>query len=193
MKQRTAGLISSLVVLGGFGSRVYADANDATAASAAGAVDGFRLRHGIAFSLGQEYGSGPSSGLSGTLGGVDWRLGGQIDNRLAVYLDTHLSFGNAHIGASSGITGDFALAAMGEYTLANQYAFAAGFGYGVLNNPSGPLGQIRAAWYPFATTAVDSPRRKGLMVGFDARFYFADGMTIGTVTQLSLSVGYEKY
>jgi hypothetical protein len=156
-------------------------------------MDGFRLRHGVAFSAGDEIGSGPSSGLSGALYGVDWRIGGQINNDYAVYLDTHLSFGTAHIGATSGYTGNFAVAAMFERTIMNQFFVAAGGGYGVLNNPSGPLGQLRAGWYPLISASDTHARRKGLVVGVDARFYFADAMTIGTVTQLSASIGYEAF
>jgi hypothetical protein len=151
------------------------------------------MRHGIGFSLGEEFGSGPSDGLSGSLYGMDWRLGAQINNALALYVDTHLSFGTAHIGAASGVTGNFAVAAMGEYTILNKVAIGAGGGYGILNNPSGPLAQARVAWYPLSSASTTSARRKGLMVGFDARFYFADAMQVGTVRQFALSIGYEKY
>ena len=155
--------------------------------------DGFRMRHGVAFSFGDEIGSGPSSGLSGALGGVDWRIGAQINNNYAVYVDTHLSFGTAHIGAASGVTGNFAVAAMFERSLFDRFFVAGGGGYGVLNNPSGPLGQLRAGWYPLMSASDTKARRKGLMLGVDARWYFADAMTIGTVTQVSVSAGYEAF
>jgi hypothetical protein len=154
--------------------------------------DGFRMRHGVAASFGEELGSGPSSGLSGFLGGVDWRIGAQINNLYAVYVDTHLSFGTAKIGAQSGVTGNFASALMAERTLADKFFVGAGGGYGVLNNPSGPLAQVRAGWYPAMSSSETAARRRGLVLGADVRAYFA-GPGIGTVTQLSVSLGYEKY
>lgn len=154
--------------------------------------DGLRLRHGISLSGGEEVGSGPSSGLSGSLYGLDWRIGVQINNLYAVYAQTHLSFGTAHIGGASGVTGDFAEALMAERTLADKFFVAAGGGYGVLNNPSGPLAQIRGGMYPMMTSSDTAARRKGLMIGVDARAYFA-GAEVGTVTQIMLSVGYEKF
>src|SRR5690242_8121456 len=59
-------------------------------ASPAEPRDGMRMRHGISVTIGEEYGSGPSSGLSGSLAGVDWRIGEQINNDYAVYVETHL-------------------------------------------------------------------------------------------------------
>lgn len=154
--------------------------------------DQLRFRHGFAFNLGEEIGSGPSSGLTGVLGGIDWRLGAQINNQYAVYLDNHLSFGTAHIGKASGVTGNLCETVMVERTFADHYAIAAGAGYGVLNNPSGPAAHARAVWYPFVHASGANGRRRGLMVGADLRAYFA-GDAIGTVTQVSLALGYEKF
>jgi hypothetical protein len=154
-------------------------------------LDGMRIRNGISLSFGEAFGSGPSSGLTETLTGADWRIGAQVNNLYAVYLATHLSFGSASFGGTSGTTGNFAAALMGERMI-DKFAAGAGVGYGVLNNPSGPLAQIHAAWYPMMSTSVTEARRRGLMVGVDARWYFA-GDQIGTVTQLSVGVGYEKF
>ena len=152
---------------------------------------GATLRTGFSLSLGQEFGSGPSMGLSGQLYGVDWRIGAKINDALAVYLDTHLSFGTAKIGAASGVTSDFASAVIAEYTLPVRLFFGGGAGYGVLNNPSGPLVQLRAGYYPFAHSSPDKARR--LNVALDTRFYFADASTVGRVTQVSLSIGYDRF
>ena len=146
-----------------------------------------RLRNGFSASIGEETGSGPSSGLSGQLYGVDWRIGAHLPGAFSVYTDTHLSLGTAKIGAASGYTGNFALALMGEYELPARTFVAAGAGYGVLNNPSGPLAQARAGWYPFEH---DATRGRRLDVALDARFYFA-GDQIGTVSQISLTFGYD--
>jgi hypothetical protein len=150
---------------------------------------GTHLRNGFSFSAGEEFGSGPSSGLAGQLYGIDWRMGAKLAGPYSVYADTHLSFGTAHIGAASGVTGNFAIALMGERELPARTFVAAGGGYGVLNNPSGPLAQVRAGWYPMEHD--DSVGRR-LNVALDARFYFA-GDQIGTVSQIALTLGYDRF
>ncbi|HWU89412.1 MAG TPA: hypothetical protein VN253_19260 [Kofleriaceae bacterium] len=151
---------------------------------------GMTLRNGFSLSVGEELGSGPSSGLSGQLYGVDWRIGAKIGDSIAAYLDTHLSFGTAKIGAASGVTGNFATAVVGEYTLPQRFFVGGGVGYGVLNNPSGPLVQARVGWYPLKNASEGKARR--LNVAFDARWYLP-GDTIGTVTHLALSLGYDRF
>lgn len=151
---------------------------------------GMRLRNGFSLSAGQEYGSGPSSGLSGSLFGGDWRIGAQIDDLHAVYLHTHLSFGTAHIGAASGYTSNFAAAIIAERQLPMRTFVGAGGGWGVLNNPDGPLGQIRVGWFPFEQSKAEKARR--LNVALDGRWYFA-GDQIGTVTQIALTLGYDRF
>lgn len=148
------------------------------------------LRNGFSLSVGEEFGSGPSEGLSGQLYGVDWRIGAQVNQAIGVYLHSHLSLGTAHIGAASGLTGNFATALVGEYTLPMRVFVGAGAGYGVLNNPSGPLAEARVGYYPFAKTSEGKARR--LNVAFDARWYFA-GDNVGTVTHLALSLGYDRF
>ena len=153
-------------------------------------TSGPHLRNGFSFSAGEEFGSGPSSGLSGTLLGGDWRIGAQINELYGVYVDSHLSFGTAHIGAASGVTGNLAIALMGERSLPGRTFIAAGGGYGVLNNPSGPLAQARIGWYPMAHDDGAVGRR--LNIALDARWYFA-GDQIGTVTQVALTLGYDRF
>lgn len=152
--------------------------------------DGTRLRNGFSLSASEELGSGPSSGLSGQLFGLDWRIGAHINDDYAVYLQTHLSFGNAHIGAASGVTADFATAVMAERSLPERFFVAGGGGYGVLNNPSGPLAQTRIGWYPMESAAGIVARR--LNVALDARWYFA-GDQVGTVTQIAATIGYDRF
>lgn len=153
-------------------------------------VSGTRLRNGFSLSVGQEMGSGPSESLSGQLYGVDWRIGAAINDKIAVYADTHLSLGTASVGGSSGTTGNFAAALIGEYTLPMRVFVGGGAGYGVLNNPSGPLAQARVGWYPFEKTSEGKARR--LNVALDARFYFP-GEEIGTVSHYALSLGYDRF
>jgi hypothetical protein len=151
---------------------------------------GPRFRNGFSASVGEEVGSGPSAGLTGQLYGMDWRIGAQLIQALGLYLDTHVSFGTAHIGAVSGLTGDLAVALLAEYTIARTVFVAGGGGYGVLNNPSGPLAQVRVGVYPMPFGGPGKQRHLDLAV--DARLYFA-GDQIGTVTQVALTLGYDRF
>jgi len=150
---------------------------------------GTHVRNGFSFSAGEELGSGPSSGLTGQLYGVDWRIGAKLAGPYSVYADTHLSLGTAKIGATSGYTGNFAFAVLGERELPARTFVAAGGGYGVLNNPSGMLAQVRGGWYPMDHDATIGRR---LNIALDARFYFA-GDQIGTVSQISVTLGYDRF
>jgi hypothetical protein len=162
--------------------------------SAAGAAradtDTTELRNGFSASLGEEVGSGPSSGLTGQLYGVDWRIGAKISEQVALYADTYLAFGTAKIGSASGLTGNFAAALLGEYTLPQRIFIAGGGGFGILNNPSGPLAEVRAGWYPLKHSGTSKEMR--LNVALDGRFYFAGDM-VGTVSQISLTLGYDRF
>lgn len=151
---------------------------------------GMRLRNGFSLSAGQERGSGPSDGFSANLFGGDWRIGVQIDDLHAVYLQTHLSFGDGEIGGASGATGNFAAALMGERMLPARIFVAGGGGYGVLNNPDGLLAQLRVGWYPFEQKSETKVRR--LNIALDARWYFP-GDHIGTVTHVAATIGYDRF
>ena len=150
---------------------------------------GTHLRNGFSASLGEELGSGPSSGLTGQLYGVDWRIGAKLAGPWSVYADTHLSLGTAKIGSTSGYTGNFAFAMMGERELPSRTFVAAGGGYGVLNNPSGLLAQVRGG---INLGGDDMTVSRRWNVALDARFYFA-GDQIGTVSQISLTLGYDRF
>jgi hypothetical protein len=153
------------------------------------AEPGTHLRNGFSISLGEEVGSGPSSGLTGQLYGVDWRIGAKLAGPYSVYADTHLSLGTAKIGGTGGATGNFAFAVLAERELPARTFVAAGGGYGVLNNPSGMLAQVRGGWYPMDNGTAVSRR---LNLALDARFYFA-GDAIGTVSQISVTLGYDRF
>jgi hypothetical protein len=60
----------------------------------------------------------------------------------------------------------------------------------VLNNPDGPLGQIRVGWFPFEQSKTEKARR--LNVALDGRWYFA-GDQVGTVTHIALTLGYDRF
>ena len=142
--------------------------------AAEGEKDGMRFRGGIAATAGPVLGSD----FSGFLGGVDGHLGMQINHLIGVYAVPHLSFGSITAGAASGITGFFSGTVVADATLADRIFVGGGAGYGVLNNPSGPVVHLRAGGYPLMGRGEDGVRRKGLMLGVDLRVYFVEGLTV---------------
>jgi hypothetical protein len=158
---------------------------------------GIRIRNGFSanagFYKGTETIGATETDFSATLYGIDWRIGLKISPSLALYLDSHLSFGSVSAGSQDGLTGNFASAVIGEYTLPQRIFIGAGAGFGVLNNPSGPLVQVRAGWYPLAKS-FDGPPIRRLNFAIDLRMYFADQNGARyDVTQVSLSVGYDRF
>ncbi|MBW1809873.1 MAG: hypothetical protein JRJ87_16880 [Deltaproteobacteria bacterium] len=154
------------------------------------AQDGARFRWGISLGGGLE----KVSVFSGPMGGVDCRLGVQLNDMWAVYAQSHLSVGQLSTGEGSlglaGFTGTFGAAALGEVTLIDRFFAAAGVGYGVLNNPSGFMVQARLGGYPLMGRGGDGGRRKGLMLGVDFRTIFVEGYTAILVFGM---IGYEAF
>lgn len=153
------------------------------------------LRNGFSLSVGEEFGTTTDAAkrsFSGQLYGLDWRIGWRVNTPISVYLHSHLSFGTVgpDQGSGGGVTGNFAAAVAGEYMLPMRVFVGAGGGYGVLNNPNGPLLEARAGYYPFKTEAAGKARR--LNVAVDARWYMV-GDPYGTVTQISVSLGYDRF
>jgi hypothetical protein len=147
------------------------------------------LRNGFSLSAGYE--SGGDRDLTATLIGVDWRIGWRVNKAIAVHLHSHMSFGSGKEGnGASGFTGNFASALIAEYTLPMRVFVGGGGGWGVLNNPNGPLAQVRAGYYPFKLESAGKKRH--LNVAFDLRLYFAD-QGYGTVPHYAISIGYDRF
>lgn len=148
------------------------------------------LRNGFSLSAGQEFGG--DRDISGTMFGLDWRIGYRISQPLSIYLQSHLSFGSASEanGAISGVTGTFASTLMGEYLLPMRLFVAGGAGYGVLNNPNGPVVAARVGYYPMSTSSIGKARR--LNIALDYRAFFAN-QGYGTVNNIALSLGYDRF
>jgi hypothetical protein len=147
------------------------------------------FRNGFSLSAGQEFGG--DRDISGTMFGLDWRIGWRVSEPISIYLHSHLSFGSAKEGnGNSGLTGTFASAVMGEYKLPMRLFVAGGGGYGVLNNPNGPLLEARVGYYPFENDSPGKQRR--LNVAIDYRAYFAN-QGYGTVNHVALSIGYDRW
>lgn len=196
MHTRIVVTLCSMIIL----QASFARAQDAAAAAAAPAAappaaavatqSGARFRGGISLATGIE----KVSVVSGEMYGLDGRLGVQLNDLLGIYVQPHLSFGSLSGQAGglgiTGTTGTFSIAAMGEATFIDRLFAGAGLGYGVLNNPSGPMFQARAGGYLLETRAEDGIRRKGLMAGVDLRTIFVNGATGVLVLA---SIGYEKF
>lgn len=147
------------------------------------------LRNGFSLSAGQEFGG--DRDISGTMFGLDWRIGWRINQPISVYLHSHLSFGSAKEGnGAAGVTATFASTLMGEYLLPMRLFVAGGAGYGVLNHPNGPAVAARVGYYPLKTNTIGKARR--LNVALDYRAYFAN-QGYGTVNHIALSLGYDRF
>lgn len=149
---------------------------------------GPRFRSAVAFTIGAEL--VPSVDLTFLMYGLDARLGVQINDLVGVYSAIHLSFGKETGGG--GITGTFAALLMADITIADMFVIGAGAGYGVFNNPSGPAIGFRAGVYPVHGRAVDSVRRRGLVISVESRVAFL-GDPNGTGLMIMGSVGYEAF
>lgn len=147
------------------------------------------LRNGFSLSAGQEFGG--DRDISGTMFGVDWRIGWRFTREVSAYLDSHLSFGSAKEGnGASGFTGTFGSAVIGEYKLPMGLFVGAGGGYGVLNNPNGPMVQARIGYYPFETKVVGKKRH--LNIALDYRGISAN-QGYGFVNHVAISIGYDRF
>jgi hypothetical protein len=122
------------------------------------------------------------------------RLGWQFSNLLAVYVQPHLSFGSlgssGHGTSITGATGTFLATVMGEATFLDRLYAGAGVGYGVFNNPSGFVIDLKAGGYPLMGHGDNGIRRKGLNVGLDFRTAFLEGATGLLVLGC---IGYESF
>lgn len=148
--------------------------------------DGLRFRGGVSATAGTMF----ISDYSGFLAGVDAHLGVQINDMIGVYAVPSMSFGPVSVGSISSVIGVISGTAVVDVTLIDQVFVGAGGGYGIVNNPTGPVLHFRAGGYPLMGYGKNGIRRKGLMLGADMRMHFLSG---DTVMQLMGSVGYEAF
>lgn len=152
--------------------------------------DGVRFRGGIAAVGGAEFLDNFGIGM----GGLEGRLGVQLDNLIGIYAQPYLAFGAGDIGGASGGTGTAGVSALVDFTFANRVFVGVGGGAGILNNPAGPELHIRAGAYPVMGYGENGYTRKGLMVGLESRvFFLSQGGTGLTVMQLFGTIGYEAF
>jgi hypothetical protein len=153
-------------------------------------ADGPRFRFGISGGAGPLIVSGGGQSVTLVYGGIDMRLGAQINDLIAVYAQPQLGFYGGDFGGTTGIGGLVGISVLADFTLSDQFFVGVGGGFGVLNNPSGPELHFRGGFYPIVTHVEGKARRKGLMLGADLRFHFLDGATGVAPT---FSIGYEAF
>ena len=166
-------------------STTQASTSVAAPANETSLPDGPRFRWGIAGTAGGAFVTG---GLSGIVGGASAQLGLQVNNLLAIYAEPTLVFGSLGAGAFTGVTGFFGATVVADFSFADRFFAGAGAGYGVLNNPSGPMIQIKGGFFPFM--GREGARRTGLSVGADLRVYFATGITC---VNPAVTIGYAAF
>jgi hypothetical protein len=159
--------------------------------------DGVRFRGGISGGGGLMMFATDSS-LGGTyklgIGGVDGRVGVQINDLIGVYLQPQLGIYGGKIGEAVGVGGLAGAALLVDFTFIDQIFVAVGGGGGILNNPAAGELIVRFGGYPAFGMAENNIQRKGLMLGIDFRLFVAPTSS-GTLIAPSptLNIGYEVY
>lgn len=146
------------------------------------------LRNGFSLSAGQEFG-GPGN-VSATMFGIDWRIGWRFTEAVSVHLDSHMSFGSLKSDYETGFTGTLGSAVVGEFKLPMGLFFGGGAGWGVLNNPNGPMVQAGVGYYLFKTR--EPGKHRHLNVALDYRGISVGGV-YGYVNHVALSIGYDRF
>ena len=182
----------------------------APAAAPAREADGARFRGGISGAFGGIFGSSDPISYSGFLGGVDGRMGVQINNLIGVYADPHLSFGSisqtltlgaSEVSASEGWL-DVAATGVVDVTLVDRFFVGAGAGVAAhaptctnCNGLAGAVLHFRLGGYPIMSRGDDGIRRKGLTIGGDLRVNFLSGTGGYSITMIQpmVTLGYEAF
>lgn len=147
--------------------------------------DGVRFRGGISAGGGGIFVSGYGLGL----GGIDGRLGVQINNLVGIYAQPYLSFGGGKIGGLTGLTGTVGSTVNVDFTFMDQLFVGAGGGAGLIGSAVAEQAMIRVGGYPVMAHGHGA-RRKGLMLSADMHIHFVQGFQ---VIQPMFNVGYEAF
>ncbi len=150
--------------------------------------DSVRFRGGVSAAGGALAVAGFSVGL----GGVDGRLGVQINDYVGIFATPHLALGGGTHNDVSVFTGVAAAGLVAEGTLFDRAFLGLGGGAGYIGSlPSAyPHLHVRAGGYPVVGDEESGGRRTGLSVGLDLRVHFVlDSM----VVQPMGTIGYEAF
>lgn len=149
-------------------------------------LDGVRFRGGISGGGGGLFVSGFAAGV----GGLDGRLGVQINDLVGLYVQPQFCVGAGKLGNGTGFTGTAGGSLVVDFTLADRFFVGVGGGGGVINNPAAGMVHFRVGGYPAMGYGANGIRRKGLMLGADVRIWVASGIT---VLSPMASIGYEAF
>jgi hypothetical protein len=150
--------------------------------------DGLRSRVGFSVMGGATL----IEGLAAPSFGGEARIGVQINHLVGVYGTPHFVIGNVGGNALSTF-GLFAATGDVDFTFLDHLYVGAGGGFGVVNNPVGPVLHLRLGGYPIMGRGENGYRRKGLQIGADMRVYFTSDAAVGTVTEITGGIGYEAF
>jgi hypothetical protein len=149
--------------------------------------DGVRLRVGASATGGALL---VESTTAAAFGG-EARIGVQINHLIGVFGTPHFVISNVG-GGLLGTIGVLAVTGDVDFTFLNHFYVGAGGGFGVVNNPSGPVLHLRLGGYPIVGRGENGVRRRGLQLGADMRNYFVAN-PVGTVTEITFGAGFEFF
>jgi hypothetical protein len=148
--------------------------------------DGVRFRGGVALTGGGLFVDGYALGL----GGIDGRIGVQINNLIGVYAQPYLTFGGGQVAGATGVTGTVGSDVIVDFTFLDQIFVGAGAGAGIIGSLVAEQAHLRVGGYPVVARGLNGIRRKGLMIGADLSVHFTSGAVI---MQPMVSIGYEAF
>lgn len=155
-------------------------------------IDDVRFRGGISAGGGGLFLGGYTFGL----GGVDGRLGVQINDLVGIYAQPQLAIygGSVSIGSGRslpGVGGIVGGSALVDFTFIDHVFVGVGGGGALLNNPAAGELHFRVGGYPAVGFSRNKIQRKGLMIGADLRVFFVQGGL--TLFSPTASIGYEAF
>jgi hypothetical protein len=154
--------------------------------------DGVRFRGGIDVAGGGMFVSGFGLGS----GGVDGRLGVQINNLIGVYAQPYFTIDGGKLGSTglATIIGTAGSTVNVDFTFLDQIFVVVGGGGEIFQSVGGGVVNLRVGGYPLWTHGANGVRRKALMLGANVKLHvFGDAAAKYTVLQPMLQIGYEAY
>jgi hypothetical protein len=135
-------------------------------------------------------------------GGIDGRLGVQINNLIGVYAQPNFGiFGASLNGSSGGVTvkgsfvgGFVGATALVDFTFIDRIFVGVGGGGVLFQDVGAGEAVLRVGGYPVMGHGDDGVRRKGLMLSLDMRLFVAPaGQYTLIAPSPTINIGYEAY
>lgn len=156
--------------------------------------DHVRFRGGVSAGGGAMIFTTAALGSTGSValgtGGMDFRLGAQINNLIGVYAQPHFGI----YGGSPGVGGFAGGVAAIDFTFLDRIFVGVGGGGVLLQSIGAGEAMLRVGGYPAMGRGADGVRRKGLMLGLDLRIFIAPaGGTTLVAPSPTFNIGYEAF